>query len=111
MCVSTCYKHSTYRVGQVEPMAVPNWNSGRGLSCSLRGLGLSSGLTQDFVRTGVLDFVLGYCLSPLRGWSLVGVELCSAVPRELNARSRLWRLLDCSFGMAPEEILTWYTRD
>ena len=42
-----------------------------GLSGSLRGLGLFSGLTQDFVRTGVLDFVLGCLLSPLRGWGLV----------------------------------------
>jgi len=39
-----------------------------GLSWSLRGLNLYSGLTQDFVRTCVLDFVLGYCLPPLRGW-------------------------------------------
>ena len=68
-----------------------------GLSGSLRGLGLFSELTQDFVWTGVLDFVLGCFLLPLRGWGLVGVELCLAVSRELKARSRLRRLLDCSF--------------
>jgi hypothetical protein len=42
---------------------------------------------------------------------LAGVELRLAVSRETNARSRLWGLLDCSFGMAPGESLTWYTRD
>jgi hypothetical protein len=30
-------------------------------------------LTQDFVRAGVLDFVLGCFLSPLWGWGLVGL--------------------------------------
>ena len=32
-----------------------------------------SGLTRDFVRTGVLDFVLGCFLSPLSGLGLAGV--------------------------------------
>jgi len=47
------------------------------LSWSLRGLNLFLGLTRDFVRTGVLDFVMGYCLPPLRGWGLGSVESCS----------------------------------
>jgi hypothetical protein len=41
---------------------------------SLRGLNLSCGLTQDFVWTGVLDFVLGCFLLPLRGWGLAGAR-------------------------------------
>jgi hypothetical protein len=39
----------------------------------MRGLNLFSGVTQDFVWTGVLDFVLGCFLSPLWGWGFVGV--------------------------------------
>ena|SRR5579859_4738571 len=39
-----------------------------GTSWSLRGLNPYSGLTQDFVRTCVMDFVLGYYLPPLWGW-------------------------------------------
>jgi hypothetical protein len=52
------------------------------LLCSLRGLALFSGLTQDFVRTGVLDFVLGCFLFAPSGLGLgIGVTcvLCECL--------------------------------
>jgi hypothetical protein len=50
----------------------PCWGTGGPAAVSLRGLGLFSGVTQDYVRTGVLDFVMGCFLSPARGWGLAG---------------------------------------
>jgi hypothetical protein len=63
MCVSTCYKHSTYRVGQIESTQCRFGTLGADSPAPLRGLNLFSGLSQDFrldwrpgLRPGLFSF-------------------------------------------------------